>query len=129
MRNGRAPSSSGFSLIELIVVVAIIAMLLLIALPRYQVSLDRARDVALQTSLKTIRESIGRYREDKGRYPESLQELVEQRYLQSVPVDPVTGLNTGWQFEHAKGQHGSGLVNIRSGAVGVTLDGQPYSEL
>lgn len=124
-----ARSMRGFSLIELIVVVAIIAVLLVIALPRYQTSLDRARDVSLQTSLKTMRESIDRFRDDKDRFPTSLLELVEQRYLRSVPVDPVTGSDATWQLDQAQGRGASGIASVRSGAEGRTQDGRPYSEL
>lgn len=130
MRSGELPRMArGFSLIELIVVVAIIAVLLVIALPRYEASLDRARDVALQTSLKTMRESIDRFHEDKDRYPQSLQDLVDQHYLRSVPVDPVTGLATTWQLEQAQGQGASGVAGVRSGAEGRAQDGRPYSDL
>ncbi|MBB2758134.1 UNVERIFIED_ORG: general secretion pathway protein G [Xanthomonas campestris] len=130
MRSGERPAlMRGFSLIELIVVVAIIAVLLVIALPRYEASLDRARDVALQTSLKTMRESIDRFREDKDRYPQSLQELVDLHYLRSVPVDPVTGLATTWQLEEAQAQHSSGIAGVRSGAEGAAQDGRLYSDL
>ncbi|HEY0332298.1 MAG TPA: prepilin-type N-terminal cleavage/methylation domain-containing protein [Stenotrophomonas sp.] len=130
MRNGESPRiARGFSLIELIVVVAIIAVLLVIALPRYEASLDRARDVALQTSLKTMRESIDRFHEDKDRYPQSLQDLVDQHYLRSVPIDPITGLATSWQLELARIEGPTGVAGVRSGAEGRAQDGRPYSDL
>jgi len=130
MRSGESLRlARGFSLIELIVVVAIIAVLLVIALPRYEASLDRARDVALQTSLKTMRESIDRFHEDKDRYPQSLQDLVDQHYLRSVPIDPVTGVATTWQLEQAQGEGASGVAGVRSGAEGRAQDGRAYSEL
>ena len=93
---GRHRRIAGFSLIELIVVVAIIAVLLLIAYPRYQSSVDRAEYVALLGNIQKIRTTIDHYYEDKGHYPDSLERLVEGHYLRSVPVDPITGSNGTW---------------------------------
>lgn len=121
--------AAGFSLIELIVVVAIIAVLLTIALPRYDRSLDRARDVSLEQSLQVMRESIDRFQDDKGRYPETLQELVELRYLRALPVDPVTGSSESWVVLQAEGQAKGGVKDVHSGAIGTTLDGREFSSL
>lgn len=121
--------AGGFSLIELIVVVAIIAVLLTIALPRYDRSLDRARDVSLEQSLQVMRESIDRFQDDKGRYPETLQELVELRYLRALPVDPVTGSSESWVVLQAEGQAKGSVKDVHSGAVGTTLDGREFSSL
>ena len=131
MQNGRCHlgRNGGFSLIELIVVVAIIATLLVVALPRYEASLDRSRDLTLITSLKTMRESIDRFHEDKARYPQSLEELVEKKYLRAVPVDPVTGVSGTWVFQESDEQGQPGIVDVRSGASGVTQDGRTFSSL
>ena len=125
----RIARSHGFSLIELIVVIAIIAMLLVVALPRYQKSIDRAELVALKTNLRAIRDSIDRYEEDKGEYPESLQQLVESRYLKSIPVDPITDSAQTWMIVEDTIEHKSGVVDIRSGAKGATSLGIVYAEL
>lgn len=119
----------GFSLIELIVVIAIIAMLLVVALPRYQASIDRAEMVALKTNLRALRDSIDRYEEDKGEYPESLQQLIESRYLKSIPVDPVTDSAQTWVIVEDTIDDKSGVVDIRSGAKGATSLGVVYAEL
>lgn len=131
MPSGRAPPRlvSGFSLIELIVVVAIIALLLVVALPRYEASLDRSRDVALITSLKTMRESIDRFYEDKARYPASLEELVEKKYLHAVPVDPVTGVSATWVLQESDEQDQPGITDVHSGASGLAQDGRDFSSL
>lgn len=130
MRSGNGGrGADGFSLIELIVVVAIIAVLLTIALPRYDRSLDRARDVSLEQSLQVMRESIDRFQDDKGRYPETLQELVELRYLRALPVDPVTGSSESWVVLQAEGQAKGSVKDVHSGAVGTTLDGREFSSL
>ena len=125
----RIARSHGFSLIELIVVIAIIAMLLVVALPRYQKSIDRAELVALKTNLRAIRDSIDRYEEDKGEYPESLQQLVESRYLKSIPVDPITDSAQTWMIVEDTIEDKSGVVDIRSGAKGATSLGIVYAEL
>ena len=125
----RIARSQGFSLIELIVVIAIIAMLLVVALPRYQASIDRAELVALKTNLRALRDSIDRYEEDKGEYPESLQQLIESRYLKSIPVDPVTDSAQTWVIVEDTIDDKSGVVDVRSGAKGATSLGVVYAEL
>lgn len=125
----RIARSHGFSLIELIVVIAIIAMLLVVALPRYQASIDRAELVALKTNLRALRDSIDRYEEDKGEYPDSLQQLVESRYLKSIPVDPITDSAQTWMIVEDTIDDKSGVVDIRSGAKGATSLGVVYAEL
>lgn len=115
-------------MIELVVVVAIVALLLVVALPRYQSSLDRAEFVALSSSLRTMRESIDRFHEDKGHYPENLEDLVEEKYLREVPIDPITDSKATWvPVEDTAG--GGGIGDIRSGAKGVALNGVPYANL
>lgn len=119
----------GFTLIELLVVMAIIALLLTIALPRYFNSVDRAADVTLQENLKVIRLTLDQFYADKGRYPDSLEELVDEKYLRSVPVDPVTESSTTWILESSDEEGVSGIADVRSGAEGVTKDGRPYDAL
>ncbi|EHR68923.1 prepilin-type N-terminal cleavage/methylation domain-containing protein [Burkholderiales bacterium JOSHI_001] len=80
----------GFTLIELSVVLAVIALLLLLVTPRYFGALDRSKDKVLAHNLLQVRAAIDQYHADRGRYPESLDELVRERYLRSMPVNPVT---------------------------------------
>ncbi|MCG6877291.1 MAG: type II secretion system protein G [Betaproteobacteria bacterium] len=114
---------------ELLIVMAIIATLLTLVVPRYFGSVDRSKEVVLKQSLATVRDAIDKYYGDTGRYPESLQDLVDKRYLRSMPVDPVTESTATWEIvppiDAAKG----GVYDVRSGAPGTTHDGKPFSEL
>ena len=86
----------GFTLIELTIVMAIIALLLTFALPRYFEGLDRAREAALRQDLKTMREAIEQFHADRGVYPEHLEDLVAQRYLRAIPADPISESAATW---------------------------------
>lgn len=121
---------TGFTLIELIVVMAIVGLLTSIAAPRYLRSLDMARERALQSSLATMRDAIDQYAADKGRYPESLTELARQRYLRQVPEDPITGRRDSWvALRPAPGSLVGGVMgDVRSGAAGKSSDGSLYAD-
>lgn len=121
----------GFTLIELLVVMAIMAVLLTVALPRYFHSVERSREVALQQSLTVVRDAIDKYYGDRGKYPESLADLVQARYLRSLPVDPVTGTGDTWVVvpPPVGSAGGGGVYDLRSGAPGKTADGRSFGEL
>jgi general secretion pathway protein G len=120
----------GFTLIELIVVMAIIATLLTIALPRYFGSVERSKEVTLRQSLNVMREAIDKFNADNGRYPEKLEDLVEKRYIRSIPVDPITESVQTWVIVPVPGAMAQGAVyDVRSGAQGNTSDGKPFAEL
>ncbi len=122
----QAARRAGFTLIELLVVLAIVSTLLLMVAPRYWGQVDRAREAVLRDNLRGTRDAIDKFYGDRGRYPESLEELVEQRYLRALPVDPVTGLSTTWTLvPPADGQEGS-VADLRSGAPGTASDGRRY---
>ncbi|NML43476.1 prepilin-type N-terminal cleavage/methylation domain-containing protein [Ramlibacter sp. G-1-2-2] len=93
MRRARRSGSSaqGFTLVELMVVFALLAMLLTIALPRYLGSTDRAREKAREQNMEVLRDAIDKFKGDQGRYPTDLSELVQRQYLRRVPIDPVSG--------------------------------------
>lgn len=120
----------GFTLIELLVVMAIVALLASIAAPRYFNSLQKSREAALKTSLNVMRDAIDHFNADKSRYPESLQELAEARYIREIPEDPLTGGRDEWIIvppppdAAAKGQ----LYDVRSGAAGRGSDGRLYAD-
>ncbi|MBI1397110.1 MAG: prepilin-type N-terminal cleavage/methylation domain-containing protein [Betaproteobacteria bacterium] len=117
----------GFTLIELMVVMAIIATLLSIAVPRYMDGVTRSREAALKQTLHTVRDSIDKFAADKGRFPDSLQELVEQRYLKRVPVDPITQAANTWTIVPPPADSLPGQVyDIHSGSPGRSLDGSSF---
>ena len=122
----RTVLSAGFTLIELMVVLALVSALLSIALPRYVASVSRSAEVVLRQNLKATRRAIDQYYGDRGAYPRSLGELVRRGYLDQLPADPVLESRQRWLFELAPD---GGIVNLRSGAEGVASDGRRYRDL
>lgn len=120
----------GFTLIELIVVMAIVALLASIVAPRYFASLNKGRETALLQSLTTMRDAIDQYAADKGRYPDSLQELAAARYIRDVPEDPLTGSRESWvELPPPAEMQANGRVwDVRSGAAGRSADGRLYAD-
>jgi general secretion pathway protein G len=119
----------GFTLIELMVVMAIIAVLLTIAAPRYFNHLDRAREATLRQTLAVVRDAIDKFHGDTSGYPDSLDDLVARRYLRAVPIDPVTDSAETWVLLPPPPANGAGkLWDIRSGAEGSGAGGTPYAE-
>lgn len=117
----------GFTLVELLVVMAILALLLSIAAPRYFESVDRAKEAVLRTDLHVLREAIDKYRADTGQLPENLQRLVEQRYIRSLPVDPMTDTADGWVLVPNPDGSTQGVFDIKSGAPGEARDGSSFA--
>jgi general secretion pathway protein G len=119
----------GFTLVELMVVLAVIALLLTIAVPRYLTSVDRAKEAVLRENLYQMRDALQKYYADKGRYPETIEQLVSERYLRDVPLDPVTESAQTWIAVQAPGPDAAGVHDVRSGAQGSTRDGVPFADL
>jgi general secretion pathway protein G len=107
---------------------AIIATLLMLVVPRYFSSVDRSKEVVLKQSLATVRDAIDKHYGDTGRYPDSLQALVDKRYLRNFPVDPVTESALTWTLVPPTDAAKGGVYDVRSGAPGNAADGTPYSE-
>ena len=123
----------GFTLIELMIVMAIIAVLLSIALPIYTKSITRAKESVLKNNLFTMRTLIDEYTYDKQKAPQTLQDLVSEGYLRQIPIDPMTNSADTWKpiMEDAQSsvsQNEPGLFDIRSGSDKTSLEGTPYSE-
>lgn len=122
-------SKRGFTLIEMLIVLALIALLLTIALPRYLGSLDHSKEVALKEDLKVLRLTLDKYYADKGHYPTTLDELIDQKYLRNVPIDPMTDSPQTWILVSSKDSDVKGIIDIKSGAVGIDKSGQSYESL
>lgn len=118
----------GFTLIELLVVLAILVLLLTLAAPRYFGGVDRAKESALKQDLAVTREAIDKFYGDQQRYPSSLQELVERKYMRAVPVDPLTDSVETWLIVPPAGDLPGGVYDLHSGAPGTAIDGTSYGE-
>lgn len=118
----------GFTLIELLVVMAIVALLLAVAAPRYFTHLDRAKEAALRQTLAVTRDAIDQFHADAGRYPESLEELVDKRYLRKLPVDPLLESSAEWRAVPPPAGATGSLYDLKSGAPGSGADGTPYAD-
>lgn len=131
---------NGFTLLELIVVIAIVGILATIAMPAMKDVPRRANEAVLKTNLRTMRDVIDQHYGDKGKYPTSLQSLVDTGYLRKLPIDPITKSSETWipvyeeidpnnppaETDSEEGQ--PGIVDVRSGSPAVSLDGTPYNE-
>ena len=120
--------TKGFTLIELLVVLGIVALMLTLAVPRYFPSIDKSKEVVLADNLRNVRQVLDQYYGDTGRYPDSLEQLVEKKYLRAMPVDPITDSDTTWVIVPPEDAAKGGVYNIKSGAPGNDRSGKPYSD-
>jgi general secretion pathway protein G len=127
----RRSRARAYTLVEVLVVLAIVSLMVAVVAPRYVERLEDAREAALRENLKVMRVAIDRFQADTGRFPKDLDELVERRYLNTVPVDPVTERQDSW-IEVAANEieaGASGLSDVRSGADGASRKGVRYADL
>lgn len=120
-------------MIELMIVMAVITILVSVAVPYYQKTMIRSKEALLRNNLFTIRTVIDEFTIDKGKAPQSLQDLVSEGYLRAVPVDPMTGQDNTWKIvmEDAMtsvSQTEPGIFDVQSGSDKTSLEGTPYSE-
>ena len=132
LRDRRA-SARGFTMIELMIVMAIVVILISIAVPLYQKALLRAKESVLKNNLFTMRTVIDEYTYDKQKAPQTLQDLVSEGYLKEVPIDPIVGNNQSWrvimeQAMQSVSQTEPGIFDVKSGSDAKSLEGTPYSE-
>ena len=138
MRSGRC-RAAGFTLLELMVVMAVIGILAAIAVPMLRDHPRRAQEAVLKTNLATLRQVIDMHKGDKGRYPTSLEALAEAGYVRKVPVDPMTKSSETWVLEYEEQEEGAaetdtdeggepGITDVHSGSTAISLNGTPYSE-
>lgn len=125
---------AGFTLIELMIVITIMAILISVALPAYQQSILRARESVLKQNLFTLRSVISQYTLDKQKAPQALDDLVTAGYLKQIPVDPTTGRNDTWAPDEEQDtimsmdqQDQGGIIDVHSGSQMVGSDGTAYN--
>jgi general secretion pathway protein G len=129
----RPASRRGFTLIELMIVMAVITVLVSIAVPMYQKSIMRSKESVLKSNLFTMRTVIDEYTYDKGKAPQALQDLVTEGYLRNIPMDPMTGNSESWKviMEDATtsiNQSEPGIFDVKSGSDKTSLEGTAYAD-
>jgi general secretion pathway protein G len=123
---------AGFTLVELMIVMAIISILVLLAIPYYATSIKHAREAVLKTDLQTMRAAIDSYTMDKQKAPQALDDLVQEGYLKGIPEDPMTHAKDTWVPDTSDAMYSidetePGITDVHSGSEEVGSDGQPYS--
>jgi general secretion pathway protein G len=132
MPTGKTKDSSGFTLLELMVVMMVIIILAGMAVPTYHVAIKRAREAVLRDDLYTMRKLVDQFTIDKQHPPQALQDLVDAGYLRGgIPTDPFTGRNDTWRTDTEdvpiSPDSGPGIVDVHSGSDDESLEGTPYS--
>jgi general secretion pathway protein G len=119
---------TGFTLIELLVVLAIVSTLLLLVAPRYFGRVDLSKEAVLRENLRTTRDVLDKFYGDLGRYPDSLQELVDRKYLRTLPYDPITESAQTWALVPGPDGYAGAVYDLHSGAAGPARDGSKYAD-
>jgi len=119
---------AGFTLVELMVTLAIIALLVSIIAPHYTGRILRSEETVLRENLFLMRDALDKHFSDAGRYPDALPELVSKRYLRAIPRDPITHSSETWIVVPPADRENGGIYDIHSAAPGVGTDGKPYAQ-
>ena len=123
-----ASRKHGFTLIELIVTLSIIALLVSIVAPHYTGRILRAEETVLRENLLLLRDALDKHYSDAGRYPDALPELVSKRYLRAIPRDPITHSTDTWVVVPPADREQGGVYDVHSAATGVGTDGKAYAQ-
>ena len=131
MRNRRT-QSAGFTMVELVIVMAIMLILITLAIPRFVGAVRHAREAALKEDLQTMRTAIDTYTMDKQKGPQSLDDLIQDGYLKVIPEDPITRSKATWVPDTSDAMYSldetdPGITDVHSGSTETGTDGQPYS--
>lgn len=118
----------GFTLIELVMVLFMVALLASLAAPVVTGTIQRARESSLREDLYVMRKAIDDFFADNGRYPEKLEDLVEKRYMRKLPVDPLTEHAHSWIEVRDEQAQGGNIIDVRSGADGKDAEGVFYRD-
>ena len=118
----------GFTLIEVLVTMAIVALIMTLAVPRYFASVDKTREDVLREDLYVLRDAIDKFYSDKNHFPNELDELVTEKYLRAIPVDPFTKSAKTWQVVPAEDETLGMAANVHSGAPDKARDGTAVKE-
>ena len=118
----------GFTLIELVVVLAIVALLLALATPRYFHRVDKSKETVLKANLATTRDVIDKFYGDTGKYPDTLEVLVTREYLRALPFDPIAESSSAWIIVPPDNPEKGGIFDLHSSAEGKASDGTNYGE-
>ena len=129
----RPSPASGFTLMEMMIVMALIVILAGIGMTVYGNSVQRSKEAVLKEDLFRMRDAIDQYYADKNKYPGSLEDLVSEKYLRAVPIDPFTSKADSWQTTTSEPDPGnpsleSGISNVKSGSEQTGLDGTRYAD-